>query len=191
MPDREKLIELLWEYDQMRMMRMSIEECADKLVPKGLTVQEGKPLEAFLHPIDAYKGLKAKYLVFKADTGAKVDNCFILRPDKDSAAVEALRAYARNAENETLAQDIYDWVGKGVTIQQWIPVTERLPQDNLPVGALCEVVQVLLNDGSVTIGWCNRGLQCWFHMPIQETRMVGHDYEKTPVVAWQPLAKRN
>ena len=40
MPDREKLIELLWEYDQMRMMRMSIEECADRLVPKGVTVQE-------------------------------------------------------------------------------------------------------------------------------------------------------
>jgi DNA-directed RNA polymerase subunit RPC12/RpoP len=42
MPDRvkEKLVELLWEYDQMRMMRMSIEECVDRLVPKGVTVQE-------------------------------------------------------------------------------------------------------------------------------------------------------
>ena len=39
MPDREKLIELLWEYDQMRMMRMSIEECVDKLIPKGLTIR--------------------------------------------------------------------------------------------------------------------------------------------------------
>jgi hypothetical protein len=37
---REKLVELLWEYDQMRMMRMSIEECVDRLVPKGVTVQE-------------------------------------------------------------------------------------------------------------------------------------------------------
>ena len=34
----EKLVELLWEYDQMRMMRMSIEECADRLITKGLTV---------------------------------------------------------------------------------------------------------------------------------------------------------
>ncbi len=43
MTDREKdikgkLVELLWEYDQMRMMRMSIEECADRLILKGLTV---------------------------------------------------------------------------------------------------------------------------------------------------------
>ena len=35
---REKLVELLWEYDQMRMMKMSIEECADRLILKGLTV---------------------------------------------------------------------------------------------------------------------------------------------------------
>jgi hypothetical protein len=37
---REKLVELLWEYDQMRMMRMSIEECADRIMEKGVTVQE-------------------------------------------------------------------------------------------------------------------------------------------------------
>lgn len=72
---------------------------------------------------------------------------------------------------------------------KWIPVSERLPQEDLPFGALCEVVQVLLNDGSVTIGWCNRGLRCWFHMPIQQSKMVGHEYENTPVIAWQPLAQ--
>lgn len=76
----------------------------------SLTV--GKPLEAFLHPIDAYKGLKAKYLVFKADTGKAVENCFVLCPDKDPAAVEALRVYARATDNETLAEDICNWVGK-------------------------------------------------------------------------------
>ena len=37
---KEKLVELLWEYDQMRMMRMSIEECVDRLIPKGLTVRK-------------------------------------------------------------------------------------------------------------------------------------------------------
>lgn len=72
---------------------------------------------------------------------------------------------------------------------RWIPVAERLPQEDLPFGALCEVVQVLLNDGSVTIGWCNRGLRCWFHMPIQQSKMVGHEFENTPVIAWQPLAQ--
>ena len=41
---REKLIELLWEYDQMRMMRMSIEECVDKLVANGVTIQKWIPV---------------------------------------------------------------------------------------------------------------------------------------------------
>lgn len=40
---REKLIELLWEYDQMRMMRMSIEECADHLIANGVTITPAAP----------------------------------------------------------------------------------------------------------------------------------------------------
>ena len=37
---REKLIELLWKYDQLRMMRMSIEDCADYLIAHGVTIQD-------------------------------------------------------------------------------------------------------------------------------------------------------
>ena len=125
---KEKLVELIFK-SLCRHIHKSCklaENIADDLIADGVTVQEGKPLEAFLHPIDAYKGLKAKYLVFKADTGEKVDNCFILRPDKEPAAVEGLRAYARTTDNETLADDIYNWVGKPV--QEWIPVTEKSPK---------------------------------------------------------------
>jgi hypothetical protein len=122
---REKLVELLCEVQYLGGLE---EKIADHLVSNGVTVQEGKPLEAFLHPIDAYKGLKAKYLVFKADTGAKVDNCFILRPDKDHTAVEALRAYANATDNETLAEDIYRWVGNGEPVQEWISVKDKLPE---------------------------------------------------------------
>ena len=70
---------------------------------------------------------------------------------------------------------------------EWISVKDRLPQDDLPFGALCEIVQVLLDDGTVTVGWCNRGLKCWYYMPINAVNFVGHDYDNTPVVAWQPL----
>lgn len=107
---REKLVELLAPTS------LNFEKAAylaDYLVKNGVTVQDGKPLEEFLHPIDAYKGLKAKYLVFKADTGKRVENCFVLRPDKDPAAVKAIRTYASATDNETLADDIYNWVGKG------------------------------------------------------------------------------
>lgn len=67
--------------------------------------------EDVLAPIDAYEGLKRKYIVRKSDTGEAVDGSFVLRPDKDTAAVVALRAYARATDNETLAADIIKWVG--------------------------------------------------------------------------------
>lgn len=103
-------------------------DVARDLLANGVTVQEGKPLEAFLHPVVAHKGLKAKYLVFGAASGKEIKNCFVLRPDKDPAAVEALRAYASATDNETLAEDIYNWVGKGNPVQKWISVKDRLPE---------------------------------------------------------------
>ena len=131
---REKLVEIMGDLDCNAEYCNDCEFCndidgcvrrqkeiiADRLIANGVTVQDGKPLEEFLHPVDSYKGLKAKYLVFKADTGKMVDNCFILRPGKDAAAVEALRAYAKVTDNETLAKDIYNWVGNGVTVQEVI-----------------------------------------------------------------------
>ena len=131
---REKLVELvknaLRAYgNDLEKVVEPYEFIADFLIHSGVTVQDGKPLDAFLHPVDAYKGLKAKYLVFKADTGERVGNCFVLRPDKDPAAVEAIRAYARATDNETLAEDIYNWVGKGEPVQEWISVEERLPDE--------------------------------------------------------------
>ncbi len=89
-----------------------IGEVVDHLIENGVTV--GKPLEGHLRPIDAYEGLKGKYLVFKADTGERVENCFVLRPDKDKAAVEALRAYAEATDNKILSEDIYNWVGSNM-----------------------------------------------------------------------------
>ena len=119
---REKLVELIANakamYADDYTDHTEDEYIAETLLDNFITVWDGKPIEAFLHPIDAYKGLKAKYLVFKADTGEMVDNCFILRPDKDAVAVEALRAYAKVTDNETLAKDIYNWVGNGVTVQK-------------------------------------------------------------------------
>ena len=125
---RGKLIEILRKPIFPHELVDPTEAVADYLLDSGVTVQDGKPLEAFLHPVDAYKGLKAKYLVFKADTGESVENCFVLRPDKDHAEVEELRVYASATDKETLAKDIYNWVGKGVTVQEWIPVKDRLPE---------------------------------------------------------------
>lgn len=129
----EKLVELLTNSPQLDVLDWTTgwEEAANYLIAHGVTVQDEEPLDAFLHPVDAYKGLKAKYLVFKADTGERVGNCFVLCPDKDSAAVEAIRAYASATDNETLAEDIYNWVGKGEPVQEWISVKDRLPEEKV------------------------------------------------------------
>lgn len=152
---KEKLVELLCK---MISPTITVGEQADFLIAHGVTVQEGKPLEAFLHPIDAYKGLKAKYLVFKADTGEKVENCFILRPDKDFAAVEALRAYASATDNETLAEDIYNWVGKDEQMQKWISVKDRLPE--IPEGwaeSPDRVLYMMKNTKTIFAGYYGEG----------------------------------
>ena len=57
------------------------------------------------------EGLRCKYIVRKADTGEGVGGCFVLRPDRDRAAVAALRAYAAATDNDVLATDILNWVG--------------------------------------------------------------------------------
>lgn len=129
--------------------RKAYEHIADNLIANGVMI--GDPLAEFLHPVDAYRGLKAKYLVFKVNTGERVADCFVLRPAKDPAAVVALRAYATATDNKTLAEDIYNWIGKGEPVQRWIPVTEGLPK-LIPCGAgtaYSEAVNVLTSGRKV------------------------------------------
>ena len=164
---REQLIELFLGWGGLS---NCAEDMADYLIANGVTF--GKPLTEYLHPIDTYEGLKGKYLVFKADTGEQVVNCFVLLPEKDAAAVDALRAYANTTENKTLAEDIYNWVGKDVTVQQWIPVTERLPENNTR-NVVCYIDPI---DGEKTVSsdvfwkerWVRFGEYVTHWMPLPE-----------------------
>lgn len=63
-----------------------------------------------LAPQEDTAGLKRKYIVLKSDTGESVENCFVLRPDKDEAARYALLAYAHATRNAKLALDVQAWV---------------------------------------------------------------------------------
>lgn len=74
-------------------------------------------------------------------------------------------------------------IAHGVTVQEWISVKEHLPQENEPEGAICEQVQVLLDNGVVSTGWCNRRTKLWWHLNYGETDFTGCDYEHTPVIA--------
>ena len=60
--------------------------------------------------VNDYAGLKVKYVVRKVSNGELVDDCFVLRPDKDKAAIAALEAYADATENQVLAADIHRWL---------------------------------------------------------------------------------
>ena len=87
-------------------------------------------------------------------------------------------------------EDVADYlIAHGVTVQEWISVEEHLPQENEPEGAICEQVQVLLGNGVVSTGWCNRRTKLWWHLNYGETDFTGCDYEHTPVIAWKPLAQ--
>ncbi len=54
------------------------------------------------------KGLYRKYRVEK--DGEPVENCFVLEPESDSAAREALIEYAEHTDDEDLAEDLREWV---------------------------------------------------------------------------------
>ena len=80
-------------------------------------------------------------------------------------------------------------ISNGVTVQEWISVKEHLPQENEPEGTVCELVQVLLVNGDVSTGWCNRRTKLWWHFSYGTSDFIDHDYDHTPVIAWQPLAQ--
>ncbi len=54
------------------------------------------------------EGLYAKYEVRKGDK--PVEDCFVLRPDRDSAARVALLAYAYATDDLRLRSDLHRWV---------------------------------------------------------------------------------
>lgn len=56
------------------------------------------------------KGLYNKYKVINQSTGEEVKCCFVLRPDKDPAAIRALEDYARHTDNHHLSDDITRWL---------------------------------------------------------------------------------
>lgn len=67
----------------------------------------------------------------------------------------------------------------------WISCSERLPQESEPVGTLCEVVNVMLKNGIVTSGWCNRYLEKWYVLDHYHDYPLPYEYKD--VIAWQPL----
>lgn len=60
---------------------------------------------------DKRDGLRQKYRVYKAKDNTPVEDCFVLRPEKDPAARIALEAYAKATDNKALSEDILAALG--------------------------------------------------------------------------------
>ncbi len=60
------------------------------------------------------KGLYQKYAVVKIngpnDFEPMVDGCFVLRPEKDPAALSALTTYAGATNDKELSTALFEWV---------------------------------------------------------------------------------
>jgi hypothetical protein len=52
---------------------------------------------------------KSKFKVVDAETGEEIQNCFVLFPEHDKAAVEALETYAKNTVNAGMANILKTW----------------------------------------------------------------------------------
>ena len=108
-----------------------------------------------------------------------IDDLLIAHPSENVS-----KMYLRKA-----ADAIKQLITNDITVQEWISVKEHLPQENEPEGAICEQVQVLLDNGVVSTGWCNRRTKMWWHLNYGETDFTGCGYEHTPVIASKPLAQ--
>ena len=79
-------------------------------------------------------------------------------------------------------------IANGVTVQQWIPVTERLPQEDKPMDLVNDLVQVLLKSGAVTVGFYQRQQKTWYVTP-ECMSYYAIATEEEEVRAWRPLAE--
>lgn len=119
------------------------------------------------------KGLYNKYMVIKVVDDTIVENCFILKPDSDPAAVKALQAYAAATENKVLAADLYAWVGK--PMQK--PLTHKEAEDLLQSGVRVWTEErgyyeepEGVNSGYLETEGYGTRWRCWASEPTDEER---------------------
>ncbi len=83
-------------------------------------------------------GLHKKYEVTR--NGNHVDGCFVLRPETDTAALDALRRYVQVTTNRELADGLWTWIDRIQGITEDTRQMSRPP--NYPV------IVVHLDDGT-------------------------------------------
>jgi len=105
---REKLVELLWKYDQLRMMRMSIEESADYLIDNGVTIQRWIPVTERLPEDDLHKGSKVKRI--KVYVAYRTNGRWVCRTQTRA------KGFWYGEPDE------WDWIKSSDPITHWMPL---------------------------------------------------------------------
>lgn len=77
-----------------------------------------------------------------------------------------------------------------VELPRWIPVTERLPQEDEPPETLCELFNLRHSDGYVTAGWCNRSSGKWHYIPHDDDFIATQGLDSGAITHWMPLPER-
>ena len=106
----------------------------------------------------------------------------ILNADNDKN-LGSYDLYELTHERTGLAEYFADYlIAHGVTVQEWISVKDRLPQEK---GETCKNVIMFMDDGLVTVGWLNEDIGFAFYL---DTR---NDFvSKVPIsrcTHWMPL----
>lgn len=117
------------------------------------------------------KGLYDKYVVIKVVDGTVIENCFILKPDSDPAAVKALQAYAAATDNKVLAADLFTWVGK--------PMQKPLSMEEMVIYADPVWLEFRLPGGHgwyLGIGLATCAVERWYRHYQLRTCVYGKDY---------------
>ena len=77
-------------------------------------------------------------------------------------------------------------IANGVTVQKWIPVTERLPEDDLPKGSKVKQIKVLTalrsGKGVITVRSQTRYRMTWY-----PNSPWGWKYSASEITHWMPL----
>lgn len=110
---------------------------------------------------DKPDGLRHKYRVYKAKDNTPVEDCFVLRPEKDPAARIALEAYAKATENKALSNDIFAAIGDSgrVVVLPVRPVLTPVSSSMLYIiddgeiyeDALCEALVGMAENGQTNV----------------------------------------
>lgn len=112
----------------------------------------------------------------------------ILDPETSAEALAEIEYYACFRGKEAKIKAVEDACILAVAAlreqeqRRWIPVTERLPQK---YGEVCKNVNMLMDDGFVTVGWLNQVTNAGYYLDAKNDYVIREPLSR--FTHWMPL----